>query len=244
MKILKRFFIFLFLILFCYSIFSIYKILKDEKQQEQNKDELIEEFEIPEIPSEEPEFSVDFDSLKQINSDIVGWIIMEGTQVNYPVVQGNNNSYYLNHSYDKKWSSFGSIFMDYSSSSDFSDRNTFIYGHHTRNGSMFGEVNKYMDVNFYNEHPFFFLYTPNGNYKAEVFSVYTADALSDSYDQSFASKDEFQQYIEMIRGKSKYYIDTKIDISSDRIITLYSCSREYGYSKYDRYFIHAVLRDV
>lgn len=134
--------------------------------------------------------------------------------------------------------------MDYSSSSDFSDRNTFIYGHHTRNGSMFGEVNKYMDVNFYNEHPFFFLYTPNGNYKAEVFSVYTADALSDSYDQSFASKDEFQQYIEMIRGKSKYYIDTKIDISSDRIITLYSCSREYGYSKYDRYFIHAVLRDV
>ena len=215
MKILKRFFIFLFLILFCYSIFSIYKILKDEKQQEQNKDELIEEFEIPEIPSEEPEFSVDFDSLKQINSDIVGWIIMEGTQVNYPVVQGSNNSYYLNHSYDKKWSSFGSIFMDYSSSSDFSDRNTFIYGHHTRNGSMFGEVNKYMDVNFYNEHPFFFLYTPNGNYKAEVFSVYTADALSDSYDQSFASKDEFQQYIEMIRGKSKYYIDTKIDISSD-----------------------------
>ena len=99
-------------------------------------------------------------------------------------------------------------------------------------------------MNFYNEHPFFFLYTPNGNYKAEVFSVYTADALSDSYDQSFASKDEFQQYIEMIRGKSKYYIDTKIDISSDRIITLYSCSREYGYSKYDRYFIHAVLRDV
>ncbi len=244
MKILKRFFIFLFLVIFCYSIFSIYKILKDEKQQEQIKDELIEEFEIPEIPSEEPEFSVDFDSLKQINSDIVGWIIMEGTQVNYPIVQGNNNSYYLNHSYDKKWSSFGSIFMDYSSSSDFSDKNTFIYGHHTRNGSMFGEVNKYMDVNFYKEHPFFFLYTPNGNYKVEVFSVYTADALSDSYDQSFASEDEFKQYIEIVRGKSKYNTDVKIDYSCDRIITLYSCSREYGYSKYDRYFIHGVLKKV
>lgn len=244
MKILKRFFIFLFLILFCYSIFSIYKILKEEKQQDEIKDELIEEFDISEIPSEEPEFSVDFDSLKQINSDIVGWIILEGTQVNYPIVQGSNNSYYLNHSYDKKWSSFGSIFMDYSSSSDFSDKNTFIYGHHTRNGSMFGEVNKYMDINFYQEHPFFFLYTPNGNYQVEVFSVYTADALSDSYDQSFSSEEEFKQYIEMVRNKSKYDIDVNIDTSIDRIITLYSCSREYGYSKFDRYFIHGILRKI
>lgn len=244
MKILKRFFIFLFLILFCYSIFSIYKILKDEKQQEQNKDELIEEFEIPEIPSEEPEFSVDFDSLKQINSDIVGWIIMEGTQVNYPVVQGNNNSYYLNHSYDKKWSSFGSIFMDYSSSSNFSDRNTFIYGHHTRNGSMFGELGKFMKKDFLLEHPSFYLYTPSGNYRADIFSVYTADALSDSYDQSFSSLEEFNSYINIVTGKSKYHLDVDIDTNSDKIITLYSCSREYGYSKYDRYFIHAVLRSV
>ena len=100
-----------------------------------------------------------------------------------------------------------------------------------------------MDVNFYKELPFF-LYTPNGNYIADIFSVYTADALSDFYDQSFASEDEFRQYIEIVRNKSKYFIDVEVDYLNYRIITLYSCFRKYGYSKYDRYFINAVLRKV
>ena len=244
MKILKWILSLIFLSVFSFSVFSIYKILHEEKVEEQNKNELIEAVEIPDIPSEEPEFTVDFDYLKSINSNVVGWIVIEDTQVNYPIVQGNNNSYYLNHSYDKKWSSFGSIFMDYSSSSDFSDKNTFIYGHHTRNGSMFGELGKFMKKDFLLEHPSFYLYTPSGNYRADIFSVYTADALSDSYDQSFSSLEEFNSYINIVTGKSKYHLDVDIDTNSDKIITLYSCSREYGYSKYDRYFIHAVLRSV
>lgn len=244
MKILKWFFLMIFVVLLCFSIYSIFKILNEEHHQEEIKNELIEELDIPEDPSAEPEFTVDFDYLKSINPDIVGWIVMEGTQVNYPIVQGNNNSYYLNHSYDKKWSSFGSIFMDYSSSSDFSDKNTFIYGHHTRNGSMFGEIKKYMNINFYNEHPSFYLYTPTGNYIADIFSVYTDDALSDSYDQSFTSAEEFKQYIDKVTKKSKYNTGVDVDYENDRIISLYSCSRETGYTKYERYFIHAVLRSV
>lgn len=244
MKMLKWLFLTIFVVLLCFSVYSIIKILNEEHHQEEIKNELIEQLDVPEYPSDEPEFTVDFEYLKSINSDIVGWIVIEGTQVNYPIVQGNNNSYYLNHSYDKKWSSYGSIFMDYSSSSDISDKNTFIYGHHTRNGSMFGEIKKYMDVNFYNEHPFFFLYTPNGNYKVEVFSVYTADALSDSYDQSFASLEEFKLYIGKMISKSKYSTNVDVDYENDRIITLYSCSKEYGHSKYDRYFIHGVLKEI
>ena len=185
-----------------------------------------------------------YDNLKSINKNVVGWIVIEGTQVNYPIVQGNNNSYYLTHSYDNKWSSYGSIFMDYASSSNFSDKNTFIYGHHTRNGSMFGEIKKYMKEEFLLEHPSFYLYTPEGNYRADVFSVYTADALSDSYDQSFSSLDEFDSYIDLIKSKSKFDLNIDVNTNSDRIISLYSCSREYGYSKYDRYFIHAVLRSI
>ncbi len=244
MKKLKWLLLIFFIILLGFSTFSIFSILREEHHQEEIKDELIEQLEIPEEPSSEPEFSIDFEYLKNINSDVVGWIVMEGTQVNYPIVQGSNNSYYLNHSYDKKYSALGSIFMDYSSSLDFSDKNTFVYGHHTRNGSMFGEIKKYMKKEFYNEHPYFYLYTPEGNYIAEIFSVYTADALSDSYNQSFSSLEEYESYIDKINNKSKYNTDIVVDYETDRIISLYSCSHESGYSKNDRYFIHAVLRSV
>ena len=199
MRVIKYVILLISITILCFSVYSLYKIKDEHKKNDDLKQELIEEINIPDIPSEETKFTVDFEKLKNINSDVVGWIIMEGTQVNYPIVQGENNSYYLNHSYEKKYSSFGSIFLDYSSSSDLSDKNSFIYGHHTRNGSMFGELKKYMNTNFFNEHPSFYLYTPNGNYKADIFSVYTADALSDSYNQSFSSLEDFKLYIDLIK---------------------------------------------
>lgn len=205
---------------------------------------MIEIVNIPDMPSEEVDFNVDFKELKKINSDIVGWIVIEGTQVNYPIVQGKNNSYYLNHAYDKKYSSLGSIFMDYASTSNFTDENTFIYGHHTQNGSMFGEIKKYMDVNFYNEHPSFYLYTPEGNYRVDIISVYVADALSDSYNQVFTTKEEFKKYLDNVIEKSIYSTNVTIDYEIDRIITLYSCSHEYNRKKYDRYFIHGKVIDL
>lgn len=227
-----------------YCAFHIYKIFKEEKDAADIKEELIELIDIPDIPPEEPEFSVDFTELKNINPDVVGWIVVEGTQINYPIVQGKNNSFYLNHSYDKKWSGFGSIFMDYNSSNDFNDYNTFIYGHHTKDGSMFGEVYKFLDESFYKEHPFFYVYTPNKNYKVEVFSAYVDDTESKSYNLSFASLEDYKDYINMIQNKSKINSDLVIDYKKDKIITLYSCSHEPNHKKTDRYFIHGILKSL
>ena len=108
---------------------------------------------------------------------------------------------------------------------------------------MFGELKKYMNKDFFKEHPSFYLYTPDGNYQADIFSVYTADALSDSYNQSFASSEDFKLYIDLIKRKSRFTIDVDVNYESDKIISLYSCSHE-GRSEYDRYFIHAVLRSI
>jgi len=155
MKKIKIILLFLSLVILSFSLYKIFLINKELKESNEIKEELIKIAEIPEVPMEEPTNSVDFDELKKINSNVVGWIVIEDTQVNYPIVQGKDNSYYLNHSFDKSWNSLGSIFMDYRSSNDFSDYNTFIYGHHTKNGSMFGELYKYMDATFYKEHPFF-----------------------------------------------------------------------------------------
>lgn len=220
MRVIKYVILLISITILCFSVYSLYKIKDEHKKNDDLKQELIKEINIPDIPSEETKFTVDFEKLKNINSDVVGWIIMEGTQVNYPIVQGENNSYYLNHSYEKKYSSFGSIFLDYSSSSDLSDKNSFIYGHHTRNGSMFGELKKYMNTNFFNEHPSFYLYTPNGNYKADIFSVYTADALSDSYNQSFSSLEDFKLYIDLIKRKSRFAIDVDVNYETDKIISI------------------------
>ena len=184
--------------------------------------------------------SVDFNELKKKNSDTVGFIKVNGTNVNYPIVQGDNNSYYLNHSYDKSYNSYGSIFMDYSSNNDFSDLNTFLYGHYTGNGSMFGELKKYMNESFYLEHPFFYILTPQQNYKVEVFSVYTDEALSNSYNSNFGSLYDFKIYLEIIKNKRRYKTNTNVNYVLDRIITLYSCSHESG-SKTERYFIHGKI---
>ena len=244
MKAIKILLLFIFLAMLGFSIYKINVIKKELNASEEIKEELIELVEIPEIPSEEPSFKVDFDELKKINPDVVGWIVIEGTQVNYPIVQGNDNSYYLNHSYDKKWNSLGSIFADYQSSNDFTDYNTFIYGHHTKNGSMFGELYKYMNKDFYNANKIFYLYTPNGNYEAEIFSAYLDSTTSESYNQSFNSSEEFNDYIELVKRKSNYNTDVEIDVTKDKTITLYSCSHESNRQKTDRYFIHAVLRRV
>lgn len=243
-KILKIILLFIFLGTFIFSAFMILKNIKEEKQSENIKEELIDLADIPEEPEKEPGFKIDFEELKKINDDIVGWIVIEDTQVNYPIVQGKNNSYYLNHSYDKNWSAYGSIFMDAESSNDFSDYNTFIYGHHTKNGSMFGEIYKYMDINFYNQHPSFYLYTPTANYKVEVFSAYIADTESDSYKQQFSNIESYKDYLKLIRSKSKYDTQVVVNYDEDKIITLYSCSHEYNRNKNDRYYIHGILNKI
>ncbi len=237
---LKLCFLFIFSCVLVFCVINIFYDIYNETKQKEIIDSLIEigdvkpSAEIDKIPQ------IDFSKLKEVNDDIVGWIIMDGTQVNYPIVQGDNNSYYLNHSYDKSYNSYGSIFMDYSSNNDFSDLNTFLYGHYTGNGSMFGELKKYMNESFYLEHPFFYILTPQQNYKVEVFSVYTDEALSDSYNSNFGSLYDFKIYLEIIKNKRRYKTNTNVNYALDRIITLYSCSHESG-SKTERYFIHGKI---
>lgn len=229
---------------FCFSAYKIYSVKQEILDSEQIKHDLIELIEIPEETIETEDFNIDFSSLQNINSDVIGWILVEGTQINYPIVQGENNYYYLNHSFDKKWNSLGSIFADYRSSNDFSDYNTFIYGHHTKNGSMFGELYKYMNEAFLREHPTYMLYTPSGNYIAEIFSAYIDNTTSESYNQKFNSIEEYKKYIDMIKEKSNYKTEVDVNTKEDKIITLYSCSHESNRQKTDRYYIHAVLRSV
>ncbi len=131
--------------------------------------------------SERAPLTVDFEALQAVNPDIIGWIYCADTIINYPVLQGEDNDFYLQHSYDKNPLKQGSIFIDVENKRDFSDRNTIIYGHHMKDGSMFSVLHSWRNQEFYEEHPVMWLLTPEQDYKIVLFSGYTASAYSDTY---------------------------------------------------------------
>lgn len=245
---IKKFLYVVLLIFFLIvAVLCFYRFIdiKEEIKEEQNlQDELIDISTISEETSQTEEVKINFEELSKINSDIVAWIVIDGTNINYPIVQSINNTYYLKHSFYKKYSNYGTIYMDATANKDFTSMNTFIYGHYTTNKSMFGELGNYMKQSFYDEHPYITIYTPDKTLKAEIFSVHVDDASSYSYQMNFTTNEAFKNYIELMKSKSVINSDVEIDSTIDKIITLYSCSRETNYQKQDRYYIHGILYEM
>ncbi len=234
------------LLLFCISItvycfFKYFNFKNEEIQIIEDQEKIIEISEIPEEPKEESK--INFDELQSINPDIIAWIYIGGTNINYPILQSKSNTYYLKHNYKKEYSGAGSIYMDANADKDFNSQNTFIYGHYTRNKTMFGEIGNFMNQDFFDTHKEIFIYTPSKTYIVDLFSVYVDEANSDSYQMNYASAEELENYIKLIQSKSKIKSNIE-DISiEDRIITFYSCSRETNFKKQDRYFLHGIIRE-
>jgi len=242
-KIIRFILILLFMSMtfFCFwKYIGIRHNIQDEKQEQ---DEIIDIAEVPEEPIEESK--INFEELQSINSDIIAWIYIEGTNINYPILQNkDSNTYYLKHNYKKEYSNFGSIYMDATANADLTSINTFIYGHYTSNKSMFGELGNFMNQDFFDSHKNIFIYTPTNNYKLEVFSVHVDDANSLSYKMYFTSKQDYKDYIDLMKLKSNITSEVEINPEVDKIVTLYSCSREANYKKQDRYFIHGKLSKI
>lgn len=186
-------------------------------------------------PTQEPDDTnwpvVDFDALLAINPDVVAWIYIEGTNVNYPVVQGGDNSYYLKHLMDGTYNGAGTIFLDYRNESDLSDRNSVFYGHHMKNGTMFRQITQYKDQSFYDAHPVCLILTPNGNYRLEFFAGYVSDMNSQAWKLEFASDEEYAQWLEDAISKSTF-TGTVEPAAQDRVVTLSTCTYEYDDARF------------
>lgn len=169
---------------------------------------------------------VDFAQLRQINPDIVGWIYIEGTNISYPVAQGQDNSYYLNHLFDGSVNSAGCIFLDSRCSGDFSDRNSVIYGHHMGNGTMFNALDEYTDQSFYEAHPTVLLLTPEGNYKIQIFSCYVSDTSASAW-RTDLSEADMEQWLAEVAGRSAI-TPAQQPAGTDRVVTLSTCSYEFS----------------
>lgn len=180
---------------------------------------------------------VNFDNLLQINNDTKGWIMVPGTNVNYPFVQSNDNLYYLKHSYDKSSNKKGWVFLDYRNNMDNLSKNTVIYAHGLVNNQMFGSLRKILKSSWYNNknNHIIKLSTPTSYQLWQVFSTYTIEPEDYYITTSFSSDEEFQEFINTIKSRSVYDYGTKIN-TNDNILTLSSC-----YSDTKRMVLHAKL---
>ena len=188
-------------------------------------------------------FSVDFDALLEINPDTIAWIRFdEPSIINYPVVKSADNNEYLTKTFAENDNKLGAIFMDMRNNSDFSDRNTIIYGHHLNvSPDMFSRLHLYEDEEFCQEHPDFYIYTPDGKVRTyTVFSAGVVNASADNYDIEFASDEEFEQYIEICRESSNYQVDVEVDAQS-QIVSLSTCT---GDRRDERFLLQGVLTAV
>ena len=207
------------------------EVVEEKKDEEGN---LIPEEELTVNPPE-----VDFDALKAINDDVVGWLELEAIpSISYPIAQGEDNEYYLHRTIKKTYNFAGSVFIDSTNASDFSDCNTIIYGHNMKNGSMFNNIKSYTDQSFADEHPYVYIYLPDGT--VSQYKVVVGHIISESsvlYSTQIVDTDSFVQ--EMVKTSS-----IKVDFDQSQVqsvITLSTCTSA-GSESGKRNVVHAILQ--
>ncbi|WP_459499199.1 class B sortase [Bacillus sp. C1] len=163
-----------------------------------------------------------FQKLQKINPQIVGWITMDDTQINYPIVQAKDNDYYLYRNYKGEDMRAGSIFMDHRNDVKMQNRNTILYGHRMKDGSMFGSLKNMLEKDFFTSHRKLYYDTLFEGYTVEVFSVYTTTTDFYYIQTDFENNQDYTAFLQKITDKSLYKTDTTVT-ANDQILTLSTC---------------------
>ena len=225
------------------EIKEIEEIVEIEEVPDSEATEIIEQTE--EIPESNPYWdyikmnliNVNFNELLAINNETKGWIQVNGTNINYPFVQTNNNDFYLTHSFNKSYNQAGWVFMDYRNDTVNYDRNTILYAHGMNNQTMFGSLRNILSSSWYNntDNHVIKLSTPTENTLWQVFSVYHIETTNDYIQTEFASDEEYLEFLDMLKARSAVEFDTTVS-ATDKILTLSTC-----YNKTDKVVMHAKL---
>ena len=230
----------IFLCVFVYSLLHIVSWHKDNEHTEEVVDEILESIETEEVVLDDElqeVVKIDFNELNSKNSDTKGWIKVNGTNINYPFVQAKDNSYYLTHSFDKKYTDAGWIFLDYRNDIDELDKNTVLYGHARKDNSMFGTLKYTLKKSWYSDENNHMITTTTENEELtwQVFSTYHIKTEDYYITTDFNNDDEFQLFIDTLIKRSSY--NYKVDVSiDDYILTLSSC-----YKDNEKVVLHAKL---
>lgn len=213
--------------------------------KEKKDDENVEIIEQEEIPFSNPYWDyikmnlidVNFNELKNINSSTVGWIQVNGTNINYPFVQTNDNKYYLTHTFDKSYNSAGWVFLDYRNHKDKIDKNNIIYAHGRYDKTMFGSLKNILSSGWLNNINNYVvkISTETENTLWQVFSVYRIPNTNDYIQVDFTSNQEFKDWAMMLMNRSSHNFNTTIS-ENDKVLTLSTC-----YNDDEKVVLHAKL---
>lgn len=187
-------------------------------------------------------FTVDFDALRELNPDVVAWIRFdEPAIINYPIVQGKDNSEYLDKTFQGYENTVGTIFVNVDNSPDFTDKNTIVYGHRMNNKTMFNRLEEYKEEEFYKKYPVFYIYTPDGaEIKYQIYSVGIVKDTSEGYAYQFADDAAFEAFLQTTKEQSMY--DTGVELTKDaQVVTLSTCTKD---NNEDRLVVHGVKTTV
>jgi len=177
-----------------------------------------------------PDFDIDFEMLRSINKDAAAWLYSPDTVIDYPVMKADDYSYYLNHLIDGTVNSNGTLFIDFNNSPDFTDQLTVIYGHHMKSGSMFGGLVGYKEQQYFNEHPYMYLYTEQENYRIDLMygSVISAGQWKE---YAFMYAENIEALLTYAMDNTTFKSETDYQ-EGDRIVVLSTCSYEFNEARY------------
>lgn len=258
-KFFSIFFTCLFAGVFFFSAHKMYSIINEYSEGEEEYAEVLDAAAVTTIAPqkeetvdvtatiEEPNYpfdiSIDFEELKRKNRETIAWIRFapEPETINYPIVQTIDNDFYLHHTFTGRESMMGAIFAETTNAPDFSDQNTVIYGHRMKNKTMFYHLEDYKKKDFWDQYPYFYIYTPDGMINTYmIFNCATIPAGSPTYEAYFGGENEFNSMIKSIK-KAGYY-DTGIEVSyGSKIVTLSTCTAA---SDDNRITVRGVLIDT
>ena len=217
---------------FCYSGYQLYLIFAENNVVKKETKELKE---IVNKATEEGT-DIDWDALKAKNEDIVAWIYIPDCDISYPVVQGDDNAYYLTHTIEKQYNNNGSVFLDYQNNPAFLDDNSIMYGHSVEGGGMCTDLKKYADESFFNEHKTIYFLTPDANYECDVFVFAKTLDSSEYYTRNFG--DGRESLLNTWKTNALYV--NEVD-ETKNFITLSTCDLDYGFQALNRFVLVSTL---
>lgn len=249
---MKKVLVLIWTIVLIYTVYTLYNYQNESKNNKRIYEELrrnnneeasyqenldTNHFGIIDIYNKENKINImeRYESILLINQEILGWINVPNTKIDYPVVRSEDNEFYLYNNIYKEPSKAGTIFMDYRNSGTVNERHTILYGHNMKNGSMFGDLIKYKQADFLYENLIIEFNTLYQDVKWEIFSVYITSKdfyyIKTEFDNIF----DYGNFLEMLKEKSLYEIETEVSVG-DQILTLSTCSYEFDNA---RLVIHA-----
>ena len=200
-----------------YRIINWYLDIKESEKVKEKANEYVEQ--------KYDTYTIDFEELKKQNKDTVAYLKVNNTKIDYVVVKGEDNSYYLSHDFERKYNIAGWVFATYQNKMDGTDRNIVIFGHNMRDGSMFGTMKKVLNKDWYNDKSNLTikLTTKDGTFDYKVFSIYQIKPEEYYINTEFDGDEEYEEFLKTIKNRS--IKDFELDINkNDKILTLSTCS--------------------